>query len=162
MSEEFDARDWLLESTKSLLLSVDNSISVTITETSDNRKVLTASGISENAIDKLKFIVNTDQNNHYLYLDDFHVFLQGRSEPLNIPGLKEIVLNAYRTSDVNDFLSNKRVHNPFLSHKVLRSNKPAKFSFFIDAYTALLGNMFSTFGSVKLYSVTLVSSGSKK
>ena len=68
--EDLKHRDWLLYSTKRLLQKTgDESISIEIRELNNNRKVLIASGITEAMIDNLQFIVNTDQNNNYLYSD---------------------------------------------------------------------------------------------
>ena len=156
MSKDLTSRDWLLNSTKSLILSVDENISVEIVDKPDNGKMLIASGISESSINKLKFIVNTDQNNNYLYLADFQVYLPGNFTPLVVPGLKEVIINAYRNSDINAFVKSEKVHYPFVVGNMMTQNRPNyTFSTFIDAYTGLLANIFGTYGSVKVYSITL-------
>ena len=156
MSKDLTSRDWLLNSTKSLILSVDENISVEIVDTPDDGKVLIASGISESSINKLKFITNTDQNNNYLYLEDFQVYLPGNFTPLVVPGLKEVVINAFRNSDINAFVKSEKVHYPFVVGNMMTQNRPSyTFSTFIDAYTGLLANIFGTYGSVKVYSITL-------
>ena len=156
MSQDLTSRDWLLHSTKTLILSIDQNISVDIVDTVDNGKVLIASQISEASIEKLKFLVNTDQNNNYFYLADFQIYLAGSNSPLVVPGLKEVIINAYRTSDINAFVKSEKVHFPFVVGNMMTANKPTyTFSTFIDAYTGLLANIFGTYGSVKLYSITL-------
>jgi len=156
MSKDLTSRDWLLNSTKSLILSVDENISVEIVDTPDDGKVLIASGISESSINKLKFITNTDQNNNYLYLEDFQVYLPGNFTPLVVPGLKEVVINAFRNSDINAFVKSEKVHYPFVAGNMMTLKNPIHtFSTFIDAYTSLLANIFGTYGSVKVYSITL-------
>jgi hypothetical protein len=156
MSQDLTSRDWLLHSTKSLILSVDQNISVEIVDTPNNGKLLIASQISEASIDKLKFLVNTDQNNNYLYLEDFQIYLAGSYSPLVVPGLKEVIINAFRNSDVNAFVRNEKVHYPFVVGNMMTANKSTyTFSTFIDAYTGLLANIFGTYGSVKVYSITL-------
>jgi methylglyoxal synthase len=86
-------RDWLLYSTKRIIQSVDENISVEIIDTPNGGKKLIASEITEADIDKIAFLTNTDQNNNYLYLEDFQVYIAGSISPLNIPGLKETVMN---------------------------------------------------------------------
>ena len=156
MSKDLTSRDWLLNSTKSLILSVDTNISVEIVDKPNNGKVLIATGIKESSMDKLKFIVNTDQNNNYLYLEDFQVYLHGHFTPLVVPGLTDVVINAFRNSDIKAFINNEKVHYPFVAGNMMTQNRPSyTFSTFIDAYTGLLSNIFGTYGSVKVYSITL-------
>ena len=113
MQADLKHRDWLLFSTKNILLQIDQDITVDIIDTPDGGKRLIASGIDTNTIEKLNFIVNTDENNNYLYLEDFKVFINGRNGALNIPGLKDIIINVFRTSDINAFLNDKKTHFPF-------------------------------------------------
>ena len=157
MSKDLTSRDWLLNSTKSIILSIDQNICVDIVDTPKNGKILIATQISESSIDKLKFLVNSDQNNNYLYLADFQIYLAGSNSPLVVPGLKEVIINAYRNSDINAFVKSEKVHYPFVVGNMMTQNRPTyTFSTFIDAYTGLLANIFGTYGSVKVYSITLI------
>ena len=107
-------RDWLLFSTKALLLRADEYISVSIIDTPDGGKRLIASGIDSSTIEKLPFLVNTDKNNNYLYLEDFEVYTAGYFSPVNIPGLVELIKHSFRMSDITAFTtSNCKVHYPF-------------------------------------------------
>ena len=73
--QDLKHRDWLLYSTKRLLQKTGaESISIDIQDLPNDRKVLFAGGITESMIDNLQFLVNTDQNNNYLYLEDFRRF----------------------------------------------------------------------------------------
>jgi len=144
-------RDWLLFSTKSIILSVDPSISVFIENTPNGGKILRARQVSEETIGNLKFIVNTDQNNNYLYLEDFKVYIQGYIAPVDIPGIVPTFINVFRNSDINGFLQNNKTHIPFLPSNFngLTVNE------FVDQYTALQPTTLDTFGYVKFYEFVL-------
>ena len=87
---DFEQRDWLLFSMQQLIENVDPNISINIIKAGES-KLLIASNITEDSIIKLSFLTNSDFNNNYLYLENFSVFLNSYNEPLNIPGLSEIV-----------------------------------------------------------------------
>ena len=152
--DDLKSRDWLLFSTKSLILSVDQNISIQIIDTPDGGKRLIANGITDNSIEKLYFIVNTDQNNNYLYLEDFKVYKKGSSNPLNIPGLKDIMINVFRSSDAFNFISGKKTHKPFIGSNFITASVDT-FSQYIDKYTAFLPNTLTTKDVEKTYEIIL-------
>ena len=155
-SRELEHRDWLLYSTKKIIQTIDQNISVDIIERPDNTKVLVASGITEGSIDKLIFLVNTDQNNNYLYLEDFQVYVIGAYSALNVPGLNETCMNIFRASDIDGFLSGNKTHNPFNPKNFQNSSfKGTTFSQFIDEYTDLLPYTADTLNEIKTYQITL-------
>ena len=140
MATDLKSRDWLLFSIKSMLLQVNENISVDIIDTPDGGKRLIANGILPETIEKLNFIVNTDENNNYLYLEDFKVYSVASFSPLNIPGLKEVVQNVFRTSDVNAFLKGDKIHKPFdvQNYNKNTSFKGTSFNEFIMTFTDLI------------------------
>jgi len=144
-------RDWLLYSTKSILLSVDQGISVFIEDTPNGGKILRATQISEENIGALPFIVNTDQNNNYLYLQDFKVYIQGYIAPVDIPGIVPTFINVFRNSDINGFLSNQKTHLPFNPSNF----KGLTVSEFVDQYTALQPYTLDTLNYFKFYEIVL-------
>jgi len=153
---DLEHRDWVLYSTKKMLQSIDQHISVDIIEKPNNIKILIASGVSESSIDKLLFLTNTDQNNNYLYLEDFQVYIIGAYSPLNIPGLKETCMNVYRASDIDGFLSGNKTHNPFNPKNFQNSSfTGTTFSQFVDQYSSLLPYCVSTSNQIKTYQFTL-------
>jgi len=155
-SRELQHRDWLLYSTKKIIQSIDQNVSVDIIERSNNMKVLVASGINEASIDKLMFLVNTDQNNNYLYLEDFQVYIIGAYTPLNIPGLKETCMNVFRASDIDGFLLGDKTHNPFNPKNFQNSTfKGTTFSQFVDEYSGLIPYCTSTSNKIKTYQIIL-------
>jgi hypothetical protein len=155
-SRELQHRDWLLYSTKKIIQTIDQNVSIDIIERPDNTKVLVASGISEASIDKLIFLVNTDQNNNYLYLEDFQVYIIGAYTPLNIPGLKETCMNVFRASDIDGFLLGDKTHNPFNPKNFQNSTfKGTTFSQFVDEYSGLIPYCTSTSNKIKTYQIIL-------
>jgi hypothetical protein len=105
-------QDWILNSQKALIFKVDPNISTEIISKND-KKLLLVSNVSEESIDKLYFITNTDQNNNYLYIEKFQVYIN--SSPLSVPirGLNETVQDVYYNSDITSFLNSQKVHYPF-------------------------------------------------
>ena len=122
----------------------------------NDRKVLVASGITETMIDNLQFLVNTDQNNNYLYLEDFKVYAQGYFAPLDIPGLKQTVINAYRACDIDNFLLGNKTHTPFSGANFSSGTVTYKtFNEFVDAYTSTNPYTPSTLNLQKTYQAVL-------
>jgi len=149
-------RDWLLFSTKEMLQEVDENISIEIVDRKDGGKVLVASGVSEKSIDKLVFLTNTDQNNNYLYLEDFEVYIFGAYSPLNIPGLKETVMNVFRANDISGFLEGNKTHDPFNpKHFSKTTFKGTTFSEYVDDFSGLVPYCTHTLGKIKTYNFVL-------
>jgi hypothetical protein len=140
MATDLKHRDWLLFSIKSILLQVNENICVDIIDTPDGGKRLVADGILPETIEKLYFIVNTDKNNNYLYLEDFKVYNVLSFSPLNIHGLKEVIQNVFRTSDINAFLKGDKIHKPFdvENYKKNTSFKGTSFNEFVMSFTDLM------------------------
>lgn len=152
--DDLKHRDWLLFSTKSLILSVDQNISIQIIDTPDGGKRLIANGITDNSIEKLYFITNTDGNNNYLYLEEFNVYKKNSSKPLNIPGLDDIMKNAFRSSDALNFISDNKTHKPFVGSNFKTASSDT-FSQYIDELTGFLPNTLTTKGVEKTYEIIL-------
>jgi hypothetical protein len=144
-------RDWLLFSMQNIILSIDQSISTFIIDTPNGGKILRATQVSEETISNLPFLTNTDQNNNYLYLQDFKVYIKSYSSPLDIPGIVQTTVNAFRRSDINGFLQGNKTHFPFNPSNY----KGLNFNEFIDQYTSLQPTCLNTTGYVKYYEFVL-------
>ena len=48
-----------------------------------------------------------------MYLEDFKVYIPGYFSPLDIPGLKDVIQNAFRTSDIAAFKNDHKTFFPF-------------------------------------------------
>lgn len=148
---DFEQRDWLLFSMQQLIENVDANISVNII-TAGESKLLIASNISEDSITKLSFLSNSDFNNNYLYLENFSVFLNSYNEPLNIPGLNDIIINQYRRSDIiNGFTQGKKTFQPFSSCNLGNIN----FNDMVDNITSIIPGCTSTKNKNKFYEIVL-------
>jgi hypothetical protein len=148
---DFEQRDWLLFSMQQLIENVDPNISVNIINAGKS-KLLIASNITEDSISKLSFLSNSDFNNNYLYLEHFSVFLNSYNEPLNIPGLSEIVINQYRRSDIiYGFIQGKKTFQPFTSCNLGNIN----FNDMVDNITSIIPGCTNTKNKIKLYEIVL-------
>ena len=156
-NQDLKHRDWLLYSTKRLLQQTGGeSISIQIVDLPNDRKVLVASGITESMIDNLQFLVNTDENNNYLYLEDFKVYVDGYFAPLDLSGLRDAVVNAYRACDIDNFLLGNKTHKPFSGANFSTETVTyASFNEYVDAYTNINPYTPNTLGLVKTYQVTM-------
>lgn len=148
--------DWLLNSIKKIMERIDQRISVSSFTTSSGGKKIFIYGIDSIAIEKIYFITNTDQNNNYLSLEDFNVYIDKHYGPLDIPGLKEIMISMYAHSDIFSFLSNNRTHTPFTVKNILNTDYKGKtFSGYIDYLSASIPYVQHSEGRFKGYSITL-------
>ena len=137
--EDLQHRDWLLFTQQALIAKIDPNISTEIITRNNGQKVLLISDIPQFGIKPLLFITNTDQNNNYGYLEQFNVYKDGSTNPLQIPGLNEIVQNIYRYSDMNAFLNKSTTHDPFNPINFVNSSYTGEtFTGFVDEYTALV------------------------
>ena len=155
--EDLTHADWLLFSQQKLIENVDPNVSITYESTRDGGKSMIISGINENMIDKLTFLTNTDQNNNYLYLESFGVYVSGLVKPLEIPGINDIVLNIYRNSDIYSFIVGDKLHDPFNVIKNIKNTTftGRTFGKFVDEYTSLIPYVLSTKGRPKNFELVL-------
>jgi len=152
-------RDWLLYATQSLIANVDSSISTEILVTPNDGRLLKVCNITEDKIGKLYFLTNTDQNNNYLYLESFKVFIDSQKSPLNVPGLTEGCIDFFRRSDINAFISDVKIHYPFADSNITTANiafsEVTNFNIFIDYLTNLVPYVAFTQDHVKTYELIL-------
>ena len=70
-SKDLTHADWCLFTQTRLIESVNPEIVCEIVNFSSEKKLLFVSNVTEADLLKIKFLTNTDQNNNYLYLEDF-------------------------------------------------------------------------------------------
>jgi len=143
--------EWLLFSQERLIRNIDPNISVHIVSTETGGKQLVIDNISENSLGKLKFITNTDQNNTYLSLYCFKVYLYGTIIPLNIDGLCESIINIFRNSDINSYINKEKVFQPFDNNNF----DGASISEFVDKFTSLSPLSPKTSNLIKFYKLLI-------
>jgi len=159
--KDLTSRDWLAYSTKQLVAAIDPSVCVSFVYNKNGGMKIILEQISSATLENLQLLTNTDQNNNYLYLEDFKVYLNGSIAPLEIPGLLDIAKMLYRQADINQFIAGIKTKTPF-SGKMINntslngtSNTPVTFSQFIDALTALIPFTKNTTGLTKTFTVVL-------
>lgn len=156
MSKGLNHSDWLLNSVTKIMESIDAKISVSSETTSVGGKRIFIYGIDEIAIDKLYFLTNTDQNNNYLYTEDFKVYLDNNSYPFEIPGFKNIAKSMYEHSDIFAFLSGNKVHIPYNVANITNTSYTGKtFSGYIDYFSSTIPYIEDTSGHIKKYHIVL-------
>lgn len=151
-------RDWLLFTQQRLFNSVDPMISTKIVDTPDGGKLLIAKGITESALENIAILTNTDQNNNYLYLESFYVYLFGYTEPLNIPGLFEVANNLYQDADLTNFINGSKIKKPFTGMNVRKNaqnQRVRSFADFVDQLTYILPCSPYTYTKIKTFEIVL-------
>jgi len=154
--KDLNHADWVLNSQKALIIKVNANISTVLLNDKTNKKLVVAN-VSEKDIDNLYFLTNTDQNNNYLYIERFDVYIQGQPIPIPIPGLEDSVKNVYYNSDTNSFLNGQKIHYPFngllyQQDSVFSGNT---FSEYVDFISNCIPLSPSTNGLKKTYSFVL-------
>jgi hypothetical protein len=147
--QDLDSADWLCFFTKTMINKVNPNIIVNISIFKNNdgittKRLIHISNISEDDILKLKFLTNTNVNNNYLYLEYFGVEINNGNTKLNIPGLKEILIEFWRYSDSCAFEKDEKFFQPFSD--ITNINK------FIDDYS----NLHSTLPITNYFQKTYV------
>ena len=156
MSKGLNHSDWLLNSVTKIMESIDAKISVSSETTSVGGKRIFIYGIDEVAIDKLYFLTNTDQNNNYLYTEDFKVYLDNNAYPFEIPGLKDIAKSMYDHSDIFAFLSGNKIQIPYNVANITNTSYTGKtFSGYIDYLSSTIPYIENTAGHIKKYQIIL-------
>jgi hypothetical protein len=147
--KDLDSADWLCFLTKTLVNNVNSNITVEIKKYTDSngtvtKRLIFIRGVSQEDIQKLQFLTNTNVNNNYLYLEKFSVFLEQSPIPINIPGLEEIIIEFWRNADSNAFINDDKFFKPF-----------ENINNFIDSYTNLHVCLPKTRNLNKKYNLTL-------
>jgi hypothetical protein len=156
MSSGLNHSDWLLYSITKIMESIDAKISVSSETTPVDGKRIFIYGIDEVSIDKLYFLTNTDQNNNYLYTEDFKVYLDNNAYPFEIPGLKNIAKSMYEHSDIFAFLSGNKVHIPYCVANIIGTSYTGNtFSGYIDYLSSTVPYVENTSGHIKKYQIIL-------
>ena len=109
-------------------------------------------------VDKINYIFlkNTNQNNNYLYIENFNVYLSNSLNPVNILRLSEVVTSSFRNNDPNDFINSYKVYYPFYVKNFQNSYFKGKiFSKFINTLSGLLPYSANTAGLTKKYSMVM-------
>ena len=150
MAGDLQHQDWSLYSTKQILKTIDPDITVEIIG-----NMLTVSNVSEETIDKLLFLTNTDQNNNYFGFIKMNIRLNGGSEPTVITGFNDVVKTMFERSDVTAYLQGKKLHEPFDVQNLPNAPgfKGTTFHEYVDSYSSLIASSTNTQGKTKVFEV---------
>jgi hypothetical protein len=150
-------RDWLLSVTIKIVQNIDQQVSWKIIDLDNNRKHLELSNISENTLDQLYFITNTDINNNYLYLEDMKVYLTSNlSNPLDLTGLSELAKSLWNNSDSIAFINGNKTHTPFKNALTFPySTQPMSISSYVDIQSSIVPFFPTTIGLPKVFTIIL-------
>jgi len=150
--------DWWMRSIQKLLQSVDTNLRCRIVKRPNNTQHLHVANVSEETLSKLFFLVNTDQNNNYGYLEFFHVFTQDdySRTPIEIPGVSELANGIWDNKDAFAFVNSQKTETPFLNPLYNPiTNEPLSFPQYVDLITAIIPWLPKTLGKVKIFELVL-------
>ena len=150
--------DWWIHTTQKLLQSVDTNLRFKIERRDDKTQHLHVANISEETLSKLFFLVNTDQNNNYGYLENIFVFTEDdySRTPIEIPGVSELANGIWDNADAFGFINSQKTETPFLNPlNNPITNEPLSFPQYVDLITAIIPWLPKTFGKVKKFGIVL-------
>ena len=151
------SRDWVIASVIKLAQAVDPLIIANVEDTCNGGKLLCLSNIDENAIERISVLTNNDQNNNYLYVEDFKVYVDNQLNPIAFPELTKVVINMYKYSDLQAFIAGEKTQKPFNTRNLAGTStyKGNTFSGFVDFLSAATPFVPSTRNKCKKYVVCL-------
>ena len=160
---DYKHADWLLFTQEKLIQKVcKNSVSISYYVKPNGTKNMRVNGITDLDISRLMFLTNTDQNNNFMYLDGFNVYINNGIIPIQVPGLEEAVINLFRNSDLNSFIeltNSTKTHMPFSIENIMDSNNNfdgnKTFNDYVDQFTAMLPCGPNTTGVPRLYELLI-------
>jgi len=150
--------DWWIRTTQKLLQSVDTNLRFKIEKHPNNTQHLHVANISEETLSKLFFLVNTDQNNNYGYLENIFVFTEDdySRTPIGIPGVSELANGIWDNKDAFGFINSQKTETLFLNPlNNPITNEPLSFPQYVDLITAIIPWLPKTLGKVKIFGLVL-------
>jgi hypothetical protein len=149
--------DWWIRTCTKLLQKVDRSLRFQIIKVGQTQH-LTIENISEATLSKLFFLVNTDQNNNYGYLEALQVFVKDdySRTAIPIPGFSTLANAIWNEADATGFVEGQKTQSAF----VAPLNNPytdARLTIpeYVDWITAVIPWAPKTFGKEKVFTLML-------
>ena len=150
--------DWWIRTTVKMLQNVDNTMRFAVHRIEDTQH-LHIQNISEPTLSNLLFMVNTDQNNSYGYLEAMQVFTKNdySVSEIPVPGLSQLAISIWNNSDSKCFIDGLRTQSPFLNPLINPTNTTQPFSIpqYVDMMTEMIPWLPSTYGQEKVFSLFL-------
>lgn len=115
--------DWLLTTQECLIKRSHPSLSTKIEHFPKyDKRFLTIEQIPLNVFKELRFIVNTDTNNNYLYIETIKIYVNGSCTPVEIIGVEDTLNQLYNFSDMNAFIEGSKTHTPWVTTTIPEFN----------------------------------------
>ena len=115
LSPDLTHADWWIRTCTKLLQKVDTSLRFTVVKVEKTQHLM-VENISETTLSKLFFLVNTDQNNNYGYLEALQVFVKDdySRTAIPIPGFSTLANAIWNEADAVGFVEGQKTQTAFL------------------------------------------------
>jgi len=156
-SPDLTHADWWIRTTTKLLQKVDTTLRFQILKVRQTQHLI-IENISEATLSQLFFLVNTDQNNNYGYLEELQVFVKGdySRTPIPIPGFSTLANSIWNEADATGFVEGQKTQNAFLAPlNNPYTNEPLTIPQYVDWITAVIPWAPKTVGKEKIFTIML-------
>jgi hypothetical protein len=157
LSPDLTHADWWIRTCTKLLQKVDTSLRFTVVKVEKTQHLM-VENISETTLSKLFFLVNTDQNNNYGYLEALQVFVKGdySRTAIPIPGFSTLANAIWNEVDATGFVEGQKTQTAFLAPlNNPYTNEPLTVPEYVDWITAVIPWAPKTFGKEKIFTLML-------
>jgi hypothetical protein len=149
--------DWWIRTCTKLLQKIDTSLRFTVVKVEKTQHLM-VENISEATLSKLFFLVNTDQNNNYGYLEALQVFVKDdySRTAIPIPGFSTLANAIWNEADAMGFVEGEKTQTAFLAPlNNPYTNEPLTIPEYVDWITAVIPWAPKTFGKEKIFTLML-------
>jgi hypothetical protein len=156
---DLTSADWWVRTTVKRLQDIDPNLRFNYMYVpATNMSHLHIDNISEQSLSKLAFMVNTNSNNNYGYLEDLLVYVQSdySRRAIPIPGFSDLANAIWNKSDSKSYDSQSILQTPFvnpLNNPI--TNEPISIPEYVDLITGIIPWLPKTLGQVKIFEVIL-------
>jgi len=157
LSPDLTHADWWIRTCTKLLQKVDTSLRFTVVKVEKTQHLM-VENISEATLSKLFFLVNTDQNNNYGYLEALQVFVKDdySRTAIPIPGFSTLANAIWNEADATGFVEGQKTQTAFLAPlNNPYTNEPLTVPEYVDWITAVIPWAPKTFGKEKVFTLML-------
>jgi hypothetical protein len=157
LSPDLTHADWWIRTCTKLLQKVDTSLRFTVVKVEKTQHLM-VENISEATLSKLFFLVNTDQNNNYGYLEALQVFVKDdySRTAIPIPGFSTLANAIWNEADATGFVEGQKTQTAFLAPlNNPYTNEPLTVPEYVDWITAVIPWAPKTFGKEKIFTLML-------
>jgi len=157
LSPDLTHADWWIRTCTKLLQKVDTSLRFTVVKV-EKTQHLVIENISETTLSQLFFLVNTDQNNNYGYLEELQVFVKDdySRTAIPIPGFSTLANAIWNEADATGFVEGQKTQTAFLAPlNNPYTDEALTIPEYVDWITAVIPWAPKTFGKEKIFTLML-------